>query len=306
MKEMSVAIIGSDGRLGRALLSAARRAGLDAIGFTHGRIDISSSAALFRELSFVRPHWVINAAALTDVAGAEAPEARYGVMRTNAQGPGVLGEVCRALGASVLHVSSDYVFGSSGEGLLMENDPLAPRGVYACSKAEGERALLRSGVTGAVVRAGWLHSGERDFFRTIVQRAAAGESLTVTRAQVGKPSSYDALAKWIVQGIALGPAKGLDILHYVESGPYVSRYDTAHFALQWLAEADAPRAALWRTALERLEATDALAPEQPANCRLARHASSNFYRLPEAYWPDGVKTSLSRCVTALFGEASAR
>lgn len=303
METLRVVVTGAGGRLGRALLRAGERPGLAVTGLAHARVDISSRAALWRELSVLRPHWVINAAGFTDVAGAQAPEVRHDVWRANAQAPAVLGEVCRALGAGVLHVSTDYVLGGVGEALLMENDAPRPRGVYAESKAEGEEALRRSGAAGAVVRAGWLHSGERDFFAKIVDRAIAGEPLAVTHAQVGKPASFDAFARWIMEGVALGPAAGFEVLHYVEAGPYVSRYDAARFALETLLEEDEARRSTWEMALKRLRATETLAAEQPANCRLARQARSRFYRAPDAYWPDGVKQTLAVILRERFGEA---
>ena len=216
---MRCLITGADGRLGRALTRAMTgRPDLTVWSLPKDRLDITSRSALERCMREFRPDWVVNAAAVT-----RAPEDRfYEYDRVNAEGAGFVAEATRAAGARILQVSTDYVFSGEGEAPWCERDRPSARGPYGRSKEEGEYAVMRSGAAGYIVRAGWLHSGERDFVDAILTRAARGEILRVVDKQVGKPSETEAFAAWLVRVLTECPAPSrLEIEHYVERGDYV-------------------------------------------------------------------------------------
>ena len=199
---MRCLITGADGRLGRALTRAMTgRPDLTVWSLSKDRLDITSRSALERCMREFRPDWVVNAAAVT-----RAPEDRlYEYDRVNAEGAGFVAEATRAAGARILQVSTDYVFSGEGEAPWCERDRPSARGPYGRSKEEGEYAVMRSGAAGYIVRAGWLHSGERDFVDAILTRAARGEILRVVDKQVGKPSETEAFAAWLVMILSTRP-----------------------------------------------------------------------------------------------------
>ena len=207
---MRCLITGADGRLGRALTRAMTgRPDLTVWSLPKDRLDITSRSALERCMREFRPDWVVNAAAVT-----RAPEDRlYEYDRVNAEGAGFVAEATRAAGARILQVSTDYVFSGEGEAPWCERDRPSARGPYGRSKEEGEYAVMRSGAAGYIVRAGWLHSGERDFVDAILTRAARGEILRVVDKQVGKPSETEAFAAWLVRVLTECFASGGSALH---------------------------------------------------------------------------------------------
>lgn len=148
-----------------------------------------------------RPALVINAAAWTDVDGAESNEAQ--ARQVNADGVAQLAEACRDSGARLIHVSTDYVFGGqrSDRTPWAEVDPLDPQCVYARTKAAGEQAV-REILTdsGAVVRTAWLYSSHgRNFARTMLAKAQSGEQVRVVRDQWGQPTWARDVAHRIIE-----------------------------------------------------------------------------------------------------------
>lgn len=285
-------IVGANGRLGRALTAAASgRPDLSVTALPKDRLDITSASAVARAMRAYRPDWVLNAAAVT-----RAPEARdYEYWRVNAEAPGILAAAARNVGARLLHVSTDYVFSGAGETPWCERDRPGAVGLYGRSKEEGERAVLGSGVAGYLVRAGWLHSGERDFVSAVLERAVRGERLRVVTDQIGKPSETRAFARWLVEVLCTYPEpRGMEIEHYVENGPYVSRFEEAQYILTAAKEKaeGENRKAVFASALVKLEGTKNRDPGQPGNCRLVCGKVSGPSEILRATWEEGVDNSV--------------
>lgn len=177
-------VTGAGGMLGRDLLDVL--SGDDVTGLTRAELDITDAAAVSAAVSGVDV--VVNAAAWTDVDGAEAAE--EAATRTNGLGPRVLAEACRAAGARLVQVSTDYVFDGQASTPYAEDAPLAPRSAYGRSKAAGERAV-RDVLPDAsyVVRTAWLY-GEHggSFVRTMLRLEAEKETLDVVDDQRGQPT----------------------------------------------------------------------------------------------------------------------
>ena len=184
--------------------------------------DLERPDSLRATVAAIRPALVINAAAWTDVDGAERQEAR--ARAVNAEGVAALAETCLEVGAHLVHVSTDYVFG--GERLdrqpWSELDQLQPQGAYARTKAEGEqavRAILPE--RGTIVRTAWLYSGHgRNFVRTMRNKAVAGEPVSVVRDQWGQPTwARDVAARILALGECLLDGRApAGIYHATNSG----------------------------------------------------------------------------------------
>ena len=177
-------VTGAGGMLGRDVLEVL--SGDDVTGLTRAELDITDAAAVSVAVSGVDV--VVNAAAWTDVDGAEAAE--EAATRTNGLGPRVLAEACRTAGARLVQVSTDYVFDGQASTPYVEDAPLAPRSAYGRSKAAGERAV-RDVLpdTSYVVRTAWLY-GEHggSFVRTMLRLEAEKETLDVVDDQRGQPT----------------------------------------------------------------------------------------------------------------------
>src|SRR5215218_8278452 len=105
---MKLLVTGAAGMLGRDVMLAAGNAGHDVIGYGHTELDVTDAASVEARLDAERPDVVINCAAWTDVDGAE--ESEQGAMSVNGTGAGKVAGAAATVGASVVYVSSDYVF----------------------------------------------------------------------------------------------------------------------------------------------------------------------------------------------------
>ena len=216
-----ILVTGGEGQLAHALQDAHILEDTRYLG--HAQLDVTDRAHVRQILQIERPEWVINCAAYTQVDAAEthSPLA-YAV---NESGVRFLVETCEKIGARLLHISTDYVFGGSGNIPHKEDAVVHPESVYAKSKRAGELAVLSSDC-GIVLRTSWLYSYyERNFFRTILTHCLRGNTLRVVADQIGTPTWAGNLARVI--GVILAQPTPLNgILHYSDSGA-CSWYDFA-------------------------------------------------------------------------------
>lgn len=226
MNQTDVVLYGSSGQLGLGL--AAR---LSALSWPYHIIPLPMG--LVRDTAQLSPDIIpaviLNAAAYTDVAGAEQePEL---AMAVNCDGVARLAELAKQHNALLVHFSTDYVFDGAGECPWRESDKPAPLNVYGQSKLAGEQAILASGCRHLIIRTSWLHSPWRDnFLKTMLRVAQRHDELRVVCDQVGAPTSAVLLADVTIKAIArvlADPALG-GLYHVAASGA-VSWYDYARF-----------------------------------------------------------------------------
>jgi len=123
---------------------------------THHDLDVADADAVRAAVAEHRPDVVINAAAWTDVDGAETDEAA--ALAVNRDGPANFAAACAQHNATLVHISTDYVFDGTATEPYDEDAPIAPRSAYGRTKAAGERAVLDTGGPAYVVRTAWLYA----------------------------------------------------------------------------------------------------------------------------------------------------
>jgi dTDP-4-dehydrorhamnose reductase len=190
---MRLLILGRDGQLGRAL-AALDWGGAQVETADRARADLATPAAA-QMVAALRPDAVLNAAAWTDVEGAE--NARDAAFRINAQAPEELALACRQAGAWLVHYSTDYVFDGAKAGAYTEADAPYPLNVYGESKLAGEAAVMHSGARHLVLRSSWIYDREGDNFlnRMLARARAPGTTaLPMVADQVGAPTWSHTLA----------------------------------------------------------------------------------------------------------------
>lgn len=155
--------------------------------------DLTNLAGISAAVRQVRPDVIVNAAAYTAVDKAESDAAAAHLV--NAQAPGVLAEAASAVGAWLVHYSTDYVFDGSGTRPWTEDDPPGPLGVYGLTKLEGEQRIVRGCSKHLVLRTSWVY-GTRggNFPETMLRLARERDRLTVIDDQFGAPTGADLLA----------------------------------------------------------------------------------------------------------------
>ncbi|MBI4234742.1 dTDP-4-dehydrorhamnose reductase [Candidatus Peregrinibacteria bacterium] len=221
-------LLGKNGMLG-SMFSRLLQQNHDFEVFAFDRdLDITDEDALDIEFARVRPDFVLNCAAYTNVDLAEST--RELAFKINAKGPGFVAAKCKAYGAKLIHFSTDYVFDGSkaGDG-YMEGDVHCPINVYGESKLEGEKAIAAEMSDFYIIRTSWLFGpGGKNFVDTMLElggEVLSGErdSLRVVDDQVGSPTYTFDLAEAVLRGFLLpflegGPQLDFGIYHLTNSG----------------------------------------------------------------------------------------
>jgi len=198
-----LALIGSGGMLARKVSEQAAANGYAVAGFDLPDFDLTDRAQVLAEMERVRPKVIINCAAYTNVDGAESDEAL--ATRVNGLGSGYLAGAAMAVGAVLVHISTDYVFDGCKSSPYLETDPVGPLSAYGRSKLAGEQAILASGLERYfIVRTSWLYGpGGRNFVETIMRLAREREELRIVADQVGSPTYTGDLAEAIFNLLAV-------------------------------------------------------------------------------------------------------
>jgi len=187
------------------------------------RIDISDRGEVSRAIESLQPQLIFNAAAYTAVDKAESePELAYAV---NATGVGHLADAADKVGAHLLHVSTDFVFGP-GSGLpFSEDSPVAPVSVYGKTKLAGERILAeRLPEASAIFRTAWVHSSHgSNFVKSMLKLMSERDELGVVADQIGAPT----WARSLADALWLAAEQRLCGLYHWSGAGVASWYDFA-------------------------------------------------------------------------------
>ena len=208
----NILVTGANGQLGTSLALMAN--GEDARFFFTDvdTLDITDYRAVSRYMKANHIDIVINCAAYTNVDKAE--DDREAAFKVNADAPGILAKACRVNKASLIHISTDYVFGKerSTKPRTEEVKP-SPSGVYGESKLAGEMRIIEelpegSSARYAIVRTAWLYSEYgRNFVKTMLGLFSTKDRVSVVFDQVGTPTYAGDLAA-VVYRIAMEMACG--------------------------------------------------------------------------------------------------
>ncbi|WP_337878153.1 dTDP-4-dehydrorhamnose reductase [Caldimonas sp.] len=194
---MKLLLLGKNGQLGwelqRALAPLGQLVALDRQGLDGLCGDLAQLDGLACTVRTLRPDVIVNAAAYTAVDRAESEPAQATLL--NATAPAVLAREAKAMGAWLVHYSTDYVFDGSGEHPRREDEPTAPLNVYGRSKLEGERLIMHSGCRCLIFRTSWVYASRgSNFAKTMLRLASQRDRLTVVSDQVGAPTGADLIA----------------------------------------------------------------------------------------------------------------
>lgn len=177
-------------------------------------LDLTDLAAVEKLVRALAPSVIVNAAAYTavDKAETEFDKARL----INGDAVGVLGREAKALGARVVHYSTDYVFDGGGSMARDESAPIGPISAYGKTKLAGEEALKKSGASSFVLRTSWVFSDHgHNFVKTMLRLGGEREALKVVADQIGAPTSARLLADATAVIIRSGKAQPAMALYHL-------------------------------------------------------------------------------------------
>lgn len=226
---MKIVVTGANGQLGRSIrrLSVEHRE-LDFIFTDIDLLDIGNRDAV---LAFAETHpvdFIVNCAAYTAVDKAEEEEEQC--RRINTDAVAYLGEAAQHIGARILHVSTDYVFGGDSYMPYQESDPVSPTSVYGRTKLAGEKALSAVCPDAIIVRTAWLYSEYgHNFMKTMLRLGVERPEIRVVNDQIGSPTYAGDLAEAILSLLEKERQgeQNSGIYHYTNEG-VCSWYDFAH------------------------------------------------------------------------------
>jgi dTDP-4-dehydrorhamnose reductase len=193
---MKVVVFGATGQLGRELARIAWPEGYNIRFLDRAAADFAEPAIVSEHIRSAKPDVVINAAAYTAVDLAESHERE--AYAANANAPAQIALACSEIGAGLIHISTDYVFDGTKTSPYVENDPIAPLGVYGQSKAAGEALIRNECPRHFILRTAWVYSPfGKNFVKTMMNLAVTKKEVRVVDDQIGSPTSAGDLASAI-------------------------------------------------------------------------------------------------------------
>ncbi|MFI5295699.1 MAG: dTDP-4-dehydrorhamnose reductase [Thermodesulfovibrionales bacterium] len=208
---MKVALTGAEGMLGQDIGRVF--SGVELVCLTYETLDITKLDPVMKRIREIKPDFLINAAAFTDVDRCESePELAYLVNGTGARN---LAMACEEVSCPIMQISTDYVFDGTKDGPYDEWDDTAPINQYGLSKLMGERFVMSLTNRFYVVRTSWLYGKNgKNFVDTICRLLSERDGIDVVNDQVGSPTFTLDLARKLREVIG----KGYGVYHVTNSG----------------------------------------------------------------------------------------
>lgn len=196
----TILLTGKNGQVGwelqRTLMPLGKVVALDVAD-----LDLADPAAIREAVRSIRPQIIVNPAAYTAVDKAESEPAL--AQAINAEAPGVFAEEARALGAWMVHYSTDYVFDGAKSGAYLETDIPNPQSVYGRTKLAGEEVVRAAGGKHLILRTSWVYGSRgHNFMLTMLRLARERKELRVVDDQIGAPTWCRSLAEITAQILA--------------------------------------------------------------------------------------------------------
>ncbi len=219
-------VTGADGQLGRSLRRITEGSDCRYLFTDVAEVDITDCAAVDRFVNDHRVDVVINCAAYTQVNRAEKEEPAAD--RINREAVGYLARAAQRCGALLVHISTDYVFGGSGNLPYREEDPVAPLGAYGRTKRAGELEVIQSGCRYLILRTAWLYSEYgNNFVKTMLRLMSEQKQLKVVFDQVGTPTYAGDLARAIRSLVESEACDGEEGVYHFSNEGVCSWFDFA-------------------------------------------------------------------------------
>ena len=216
---MNILVTGANGQLGNCIRSAAKASKDNYIFTDVAELDITDADAVKRMVSDKDIKVIVNCAAYTNVDKAETDEDL--AEKLNALAVYNLAQAIKVNGGTLIHISTDYVFGGShGNTPRNETESVNPTGVYGMTKLHGEQAIEASGCKALIFRTAWLYSEYgKNFVKTMLNLTSSKPELNVVFDQVGTPTYAQDLADAIYDIIDNRKYEGNEgIYHYSNEG----------------------------------------------------------------------------------------
>ncbi|GMM97525.1 sugar nucleotide-binding protein [Microbacterium sp. MTN4-26] len=255
-------VLGANGQVGRALrdLWGDRP---DVEFATRADIDLGDPTSLAHARPWTQYDTIVNAAAFSAVDKSETVDGRRAAWTVNVTAVAELARIATALGATLVQISSDYVFDGTKEGEYDEDSPVAPLGVYGQTKAAGD-AMVATVPRHFIIRTSWVVGDGNNFVRTMASLAERGVNPAVVDDQRGRLTFASTLAAAIQHLLTVQPEYG--IYNVTNAGEPMTWYEIARRVFE-ITGHDPDRVTPTTTSEYYAKATTPVAP-RPANSTL--------------------------------------
>lgn len=283
-----ILVTGGTGQVGTGILHAAQDC--DVVAPTRAELDLGDPAAI--EAAVTSRDWaaVINCAAYTAVDKAESePDTAFAV---NAEAPRILAEATARRAIPLLHVSTDYVFDGAKPAPYVEDDPVAPLGIYGASKEAGERAVREANPRHIILRTAWVVSPwGNNFVKTMLRLGSERPKLGIVSDQIGCPTSAQDIAETLLS-IARDRGECWGTYHFVNAG------QGSWFDLASAVFAHAAAAGMSIPQLDPIGTADYPTPaKRPANSRLSTTRLTKTFGIEPRSWREALDDIMATLLT---------
>ena len=294
---MKILLFGKNGQVGwelqRSLAPLGELIALDHDGAPGLSGDFAHPESLAATVRAVAPDLIVNAAAHTAVDKAESePDFARAL---NALAPGVLAREAAALGALLVHYSTDYVFDGSGSAPWAEDAPTGPLSVYGATKCEGEELIRQSGCRHLIFRTSWVYAARGgNFAKTMLKLAAERDKLTIIHDQHGAPTGAELLADVTAHAARMTLANpDLAGTYHLVAGGETTWHGYARHVIEFARARGVPIKVAPEAILPVPTSAFPTPARRPANSRLATHKLQQAFGLVLPDWRQGVERMLT-------------
>jgi dTDP-4-dehydrorhamnose reductase len=205
---MTILVLGSSGQVGTDLVKLLIENKIKHIALARSEIDLANSETIFNSLKNYEFDLLINCAAYTQVDQAES-EVEL-ASKINAIAVGEIAKACKAKGANLVHLSTDYVFAGESTSPYLESDPTDPQSVYGASKLQGEEFAIALNEKTWILRTAWVYGAVgSNFAKTIAKLLQSAKELEVVDDQIGAPTWSKHIAEAILDLTTKKPEFGI-------------------------------------------------------------------------------------------------
>lgn len=283
---MNILVTGGNGQLGNCLRNASKGSSDRYIFTDVAELDITDAKAVAEMVSKNDIDLVINCAAYTNVDKAESDIEL--ARKLNAEAVANLAAAVKAVDGTLIHISTDYVFGKEPYNVPCREDQKGtPTGVYGQTKLEGEQAIAAAGCKALIFRTAWLYSEYgKNFVKTMLELTATRPTLNVVFDQTGTPTYAQDLADAlfaIIEGRMLEGHEG--VYHYSNEG-VCSWYDFTKVIAEMAGNTECD--------IRPCHSDEFPSPvKRPAYSVLDKTKFKETFGLKVPYWTDSLKTAIA-------------
>lgn len=227
---MNILVIGASGQLGSELCDTLSSKNINYVGVNSKKLNITDVKAVKNYIYNNCPKIIYDCAAYTNVDGAEEEPGRTINYNVNAEGTKNIAEAAEKVGATLIYISTDYIFDGTKQKMYLEKDTPNPKNEYGRAKLLGENEVSEIMSKYYIIRTSWVFGQYgKNFVKTMLNLSEKHNSLTVVDDQIGRPTWTKTLVEFMLYVVDNKVEYGL---YQLSNDGYCSWYDFAKKILQ--------------------------------------------------------------------------